>query len=88
MIGSVAREEMFKAYNQLCDGYATIRRLFQQNLPPGTFSNLKAYSLGEIESGLKAEEYMNSHATVKSTLEELGIIDDCGELIEEEEDNA
>jgi hypothetical protein len=82
-MNDITRKELYDTYIKMLEAYETMKHLVSQNLTSSEYNRAKAYWIGSIETGLKAEEYFGADGSFKKFLEDSEIMDDCGEFLEE-----
>jgi len=79
------RRDLSDIYDRMCADYSKLTDIFRVNASSNEYNRARAYWLASLETGIKAEEYFGTGGSLKQFLVDNGVIDDCGEFIEEEE---
>lgn len=83
------REDLYDLYVDFCTKYQELKSALNRIKPecPQEYERAKAYWLGNIESGIRCEEYIGTNPTFRSFLQDMGIIDNDEEFVVEEDDD-
>lgn len=82
---NVTRSELFECYCKLDESYNTIKRILREE-GGIDYERARAYWLGYLDQAVSCEDTFSGVTSFKDYLLSNGIIDDCGEFIEEEDE--
>jgi hypothetical protein len=87
-LSDIDREELFEIYTCIQEQYCNLVNFI--NTHRSSFHGVdaaKAYWLASLDVGINAENHFTYNPTLKTFLEDNGIIDEDGEFIEDEEED-
>ena len=88
-INKTTRQDLFDIYTRMNHDYHNLKHIINRLGDEYRFEKeaAKHYWLGEISSGIGCEDYVNSGSrSLEVFLKQVGIIDDDGCFIDEDED--